>query len=377
MRPAPPQPQPTPYPEDAWHSDDDGAADPADEYANDQDADRAPEPEDIQPVDESDELSERAFILWDQEPRDLFVLDGRYVLHRRLPGADRGGSGIVWQARDRLDEKQKWLVVKTVPSGELDSGLVRLLRHELRVSGVAHSNIGEILDHGDDRGFSYLVYPWYQPGSLGLYCKRRGARITLRWCAKVIDEVLSGLVAASAYNLVHLDLKPGNIVLDDDHARIIDWGLSRKWDATQPSTWVVGGTPFFSCPEQLIAPQVGWDTPTADLYGVGATFYWLLAGEAPYQYEAQAYGDARRLETYMDLLEDQFRPQPVHELVRGVPAELSLLIDRWMSFNPADRMPPSSPKLEAARMAREQLRALQLPDMIVGQVTGRRRRRPK
>ena len=100
-------------------------------------------------------------------------------------------------------------------------------------------------------GFSYLVYPLYQPGSLATYCGWIGDRRTLGWCAQVIDEVLSGLMAASAVGLVHLDIKPGNIVLDGDHARVIDWGLSRVWNASQPSTWIVRGTPFFACPEQL------------------------------------------------------------------------------------------------------------------------------
>lgn len=77
---------------------------------------------------------------------------------------------------------------------------------------------------------------------------------------------------------MHLDIKPGNIVLDGEHARVIDWGLSRVWNASQPSTWIERGTPFFACPEQLIRPQAGWATPAADLYGVGATFYWLLTG---------------------------------------------------------------------------------------------------
>jgi serine/threonine-protein kinase len=252
------------------------------------------------------------------------------------------------------------------------------IEHEHRVAGMVGDHIGEILDRGNDHGYSYLVYPLYQPGSLEKFCQRADGRLTLEWCARIIDEVLSGLITASAHNLVHLDIKPGNIVLDGARARIIDWGLSRKWDAT--STWVLRGTPFFACPEQLTSLQQGrerWDTPTADLYGVGATFYRLITGEPPFQHEVEEDGGHYPLEVYVRLLLQGFSPQPVHELVPGVPPELGLLIQRWMSLEPAHRVPPAVPRTHAAHAAREELSALRpyLPNMIVGRVTGRRRPR--
>jgi len=198
-------------------------------------------------------------------------------------------------------------------------------------------------------------YPLYEPGSLARYCRWIGDRRTLGWCARVIDEVLSGLIAASAVGLVHLDIKPGNIVLDGDRARVIDWGLSRVWDATDPSTLIERGTPFFASPEQLIRPQERWDKPWADLYGVGATFYWLLAGQAPLQYEARSGYD---LMEYRKLLLAGVRPQPVHKLVTGVPRPLGNLIDRWLSFDPERRVPPGTPMAGALRAARGELGAL-------------------
>jgi serine/threonine protein kinase len=247
------------------------------------------------------------------------------------------------------------------------------LRHEQRAAGLASRNVGEILDHGDDKGFSYLVYPLYRPGSLTLFCERNRGRLTLRWCAQVTYEVLCGLAAASEHGLVHLDVKPGNIVLDGQRARVIDWGLSRKWDASRPSTWVMRGTPFFACPEQLIAPHAGLDAPPVDLYGVGATFYWMLAGEAPLQHEAGYRWD---LLAYRDLLRARVRPQYVHQLVKGVPRPLSELIDRWLSFDPSQRVQPGTPPGNAVQAARDELAALlpTLPYLAVGRVTGRKRR---
>jgi serine/threonine protein kinase len=252
----------------------------------------------------------------------------------------------------------------------------RGVRHEQRAAGVVSDHIGQLLDYGDDRGFSYLVYPLYRPGSLSVYCRWLGNQRTLRWCAQVIDGVLAGLMAASVAGLVHLDIKPGNIVLDGDRVRVIDWGLSRVWNASQPSTWIVRGTPFFACPEQLLRPKAKWDTPRADLYGVGATFYWLLTGEAPLQHEATEESD---FVGYRNLLLKGVRAQPVHKLVPGIPRPLGMLIDRWLSFEPGKRVPTGTPMVDSLRVAREQLNALRpaLPDMTVGRVTSRRHRRPR
>jgi len=352
--------------------------DPAPPEPDDPDApvvpDFDPDRVDSEEIDEYVEI-----VLHPEEPTGMLVLDHKWVLHDRLPQADLGGGGIVWRAKDQLSDQRIWYVVKTVPSGLVDKRTTQYIqqlgvRHEQRVSGVVHNHLGEIIHHGDDRGFSYLVYPLYEPGSLALYCRRLGDQRPLGWCARIIDEVLSGLMAAfAAADLVHLDIKPGNIVLDGDHARVIDWGLSRVWNASQPSTWIVRGTPFYACPEQLIELREGWDTPRADLYSVGATFYWLLTNEAPLQYDARGLHD---LLEYRKLLVSGVRPQPVHELVPGVPRPLSALIDRWLSFDPAGRVPPGTLMADCLRSARDELDALRplLPEMMVGQVTGRRRR---
>lgn len=339
------------------------------------------EREDFRPLGGPETVQEVAGILWGTDaPPGRLVLSHRYELHERLPGADIGGGGTVWLARDLREPSQGWVVVKRVPNGSMNQAMADQLprlgiEHEHRVAGMVGDHIGQILDRGNDHGYSYLVYPLYQPGSLEKYCRRADGSLTLAWCAQVIDEVLSGLITASAHNLVHLDIKPGNIVLDGEHARIIDWGLSRKWDAT--SAWVLRGTPFYACPEQLTRPQEGWDTPTADLYGVGATFFRLITGEAPLQYEVKKRGGDNPLEVYLRLLFQGFSPQPVHELVPGVPQALGTLIERWMSFDPDLRVPRGVPRTRAAYVAREELRALRptLPDMIVGRVTGRRRPR--
>ncbi|HZR50237.1 MAG TPA: DUF4407 domain-containing protein [Streptosporangiaceae bacterium] len=357
------------------------AADRGDGLAPEADPDAPGPPPDPDDLPDSAEVNGLAGLITGfRETPDLFVLDRRWELHGPLPGADSGGGGTVWRAKDRLGDPRDWYVVKTVPSGQMDRQAAEYIQQlemikEKRTVGLIDAHIGQIVGYGDDRGFSYLVYPLYKPGSLAVYWRWNQHRIRLPWCAQVIDEVLSGLIAASVLGLVHLDIKPGNIVLDGAKARVIDWGLSRVWNASRPSTWVAAGTPFFACPEQLFMPGAGWDTPRADLYGVGATVYWLLTGEAPLEYEA---GDGKDFVGFRNLIMGGARPQWVHELVRGVPRPLGLLIDSWLSADPAQRVPPGTAMVDSLRVAREQLRALTpMPDVPVGQITGRRRGRPR
>jgi hypothetical protein len=326
------------------------------------------------------ELNEQADILFDRQQAGQRVLDDRWILHGQLEVADRGGCGTVWRAEDRQGLILGSLVVKTVEKGTaVREDLFYLqqlgLKREQQAQGLVSDNIGRIHAFGHDRaqGCDYVVYPLYTPGSLNLYCQGRPR--PLPWCAEIIRQVLGGLIDAGAGGLVHLDVKPTNIVLDGSRPRIIDWGLSRAWDQNQTQTAVARGTPFYASPDQLILkPAPGWDTPLADVYGVGATFYWLITGEPPLWYDAEGRKD---LLVYTRLLIEGVRPQPVRELVRGVPRPLSDLIDGWLSYERQDRMPGTPPgaALQAALDKLEALLAGGLPAVVVGEVTGRRRHR--
>ena len=308
------------------------------------------------------------------EVSDFLVLDDRWELRGRMPGGS-GSKGILWRATDRLalDHSER-VVVRTVPAGTSASSADWLqlsgIRKELLTQGIASDNIGQIIASGEERGFAYNVYPLYRPGSLKLYCQQAGTQRTLRWCIDVILQVLAGLSKASDAGLVHLNIKPSSIVLDGDRARIVDWGSSRRWNPPDEDDYVTHGTPFFAALEQLIEPSPGWATPLADLYGVGATFYWLLAGAAPLQDEAR---DQQDLITYRRLLIDGIRPRPVNELDTGVPQALCALIDRWLSINPSDRVAPGTTLSRSLQAAHDELGALRqsLPERTLSSLTNR------
>lgn len=175
-------------------------------------------------------------------------------------------------------------------------------------------NIGEVIDCGEDRrsGAVYLISPHYRPGSLNLYVRQRGGRVSLRWSVWVLDQVLAGLESASTKNIIHLDVKPENVVLDGpDNIRVIDWGISRL-------------------------PEAG-----------------------------DAGSDITRVRR---LMEAGVRPERADRIVPVVPARLGELVDRWLSRSPRDRIPEGLPPVEALTWARRALAeaARGLPDAEVG-----------
>ncbi|MEV0999522.1 protein kinase [Nonomuraea sp. NPDC050202] len=204
----------------------------------------------------------------------------------------------------------------------------------------------------------YLISPLYQPGSLNLHLQQRpGAGVSLTWGLWVLDQVLAGLQAAAASDIIHLDIKPQNIVLDGlTNIRIIDWGMSQPHQAGKSvSTVVPGGTKWFTSPEQLGAADAAPST-LSDLYGVGALACWLLTGLAPLRRELEtAVGADAGLLQVRHLMRSGIRPERAGHLALDVPVQLGRLIDQWLSYNPADRTPPGMDPTAALGWARTAL----------------------
>jgi len=300
---------------------------------------------------------------------EVTVLDGKWVLRGKLAEADCGSGGTVRMATKVGDKTGREYVVKRVPA---DQNIFqrRLMGHERRAGNIKSRHVVEIVAYGETEDWIYVVSPLYRPGSLYQHCGPGQHRPDLVWCARVIAEVLSGLMDASKLGLTHLDIKPQNIVLDGEHARLIDWGLSRKWNAPETSR-PMPGTAFYACPEQVIPPYSGLDSPLADLYGVGATFYWLITGEPPLLRQVSDSDGQNQSAEYFRLLREGKRPKPVHDLVPAVPRELSDLISRWLNIKPADRILPGTEAKNGLRAARDELGKLlrDLPAIPVGRVT--------
>lgn len=286
------------------------------------------------------------------------VLGDRWRVHAPL-NADSSVMATLYKAYELADPATV-VVAMVFPQATGDPQRFRTFLREVRGMRLDDPHIGQILCSGQDRRSQavYLISPLYQPGSLHLHLQQRpGAGVSLKWGLWVLDQVLAGLQSAAASNLIHLDIKPQNVVLDGlTNIRVIDWGMSQLHQAGESvSTVIPGGTMWFASPEQFGAADA---TPStlSDLYGVGALAYWLLTGLAPLRRELEsAAGTDADLPRVRYLMRSGTRPERADHLAPDVPEQLGRLIDQWFSRTPTDRIPPGMDPTAALGWARAAL----------------------
>jgi serine/threonine-protein kinase len=268
------------------------------------------------------------------------VLNDRWRIYAPL-NADASAMATLYKAYELADPAIT-VVAKVFHQANNDPQRFRTFLREARSMRLHHPHIGQIIDSGQDRSSQavYLISPLYQPGSLHLHLQQR-AGVSLTWSLQVLDQVLAGLEAAALSNIIHLDIKPQNIVLDGPATiRIIDWGMSQLHQAGKSvSTVSPGGTKWFASPEQLGVTDAA-PSGLSDLYGVAALAYWLLTGLAPLRRELETtVGTDADLLQVRHLMQAGIRPERADHLTPDVPEHLGRLIDQWLSYTPADRIP--------------------------------------
>ncbi len=194
----------------------------------------------------------------------------RYELIKRI---GQGGMGAVYLARDlELDREVAMKVSIASSSTELSE---RLEREAKFIARLEHPGIVPVHDVGvlpDGRVF--YVMKLVRGERLDLWAKGRELRERLRMFRRVCEAV----AFAHAHEVLHRDLKPENVMVGAfGEALVMDWGLAR-YSSEASSAGVVMGTPAYMAPEQARGENV---TSSADVYGLGAILYALLAGRAP------------------------------------------------------------------------------------------------
>jgi serine/threonine protein kinase len=310
------------------------------------------------------------------------IVDHRWELVQQMH--DRPGYSALWQARDIKPDtprgaelSSQYVALKFIYPQADGAGFAEEIRAVKEMHGGPH--IAPILATGKIRGSAgdqaayYFVQPFYPLGSLDKYL--RSYRLNLRFCLAVTDQVLRGLDWAHFEAMrLHLDIKPMNIVMAPvsdgggrHEAHIIDWGLATHLSLNDRGhvTARGPGTPWFSAPEQFTRRASGEDSrcQESDIYGVGATLYFLLANRPPLQREFQAIYPHGSLVDFVDFLGSTLPPvpTPVHEIVSDIPRPVSDLVQRWLSFDPHDRVDTydaTVPHAGAAYQARLALRAV-------------------
>ncbi|GIW99124.1 MAG: hypothetical protein KatS3mg111_2457 [Pirellulaceae bacterium] len=196
---------------------------------------------------------------------------GVYQLERQL---GMGGEGMVFQAKPLAGGPS--VALKILRHRQSDARLRRELRNLMQ---LAHPNIVVCYDYGEHQGIPYFVMELLQGPSLHERMQRDGPFPWMQ-ATELVRQVAAALEHTHSRGILHRDVKPANIILHrDDHVKLIDLGLAQlamEIAQAEPSSPTLAGTVEFMAPEQAWGKS-GF-SPATDMFGLGATWYYLMAG---------------------------------------------------------------------------------------------------
>ena len=261
---------------------------------------------------------------------------GRYQIAELI---GRGGMASVFKAYDSQLDRD--VAIKVLPSFDTeDPTFVDRFRQEAQaVAKLKHPNIIQVHDLGEDKGFHYIVMEYVTGGTL---IDRMRSRLSVTEALDLLSPLADALDSAHGQGVVHRDIKPGNVLLDEDGKPILsDFGLARMLESsaalTRPDS--VLGTPEYISPEQALGRPADH---RSDLYALGIMLYQMLLGRTPFRGETPT-------ETLMAHIH-----QPV-----PMPSDLDATIDRRvqsalakaLAKDPDDRYQSANALVEALAVA--------------------------
>jgi serine/threonine protein kinase len=199
-----------------------------------------------------------------------------------LEEVGRGGQGVVFRARQK--SLNRTVALKVISLGQWASK-AHLKRFRLEAEAAArleHPGIVPIHEVGERDGSCYFSMKFIEGGQLDEVVRR--APMSIRQAAELIAKVARTVHYAHEHGILHRDIKPGNVLLDQKgEPHLTDFGLARlvETESTMTRTLEVLGTPSYMAPEQAVGNNAAVSSVT-DVYGLGAVFYQLLTGQPPF-----------------------------------------------------------------------------------------------
>jgi eukaryotic-like serine/threonine-protein kinase len=261
------------------------------------------------------------------------ILSANYELESEV---GRGGMGIVYCARDKRLKRE--IAVKVLPP-ELSFRAdirQRFLREAETAAQLNHPNIVPIYTVEEKDNLVYFVMAYIKGDNLGVRLQQHGAMPPVE-VRRILREVADALAYAHNRNVIHRDIKPDNIIIDDETGRamVTDFGIARaltdSGDSRLTATGMAIGTPAYMSPEQSAGDRA--IDGRSDLYSLGVVGYQMLCGQPPFV----ASNTPSMLVKHLSE-----KPVPVDERWPDLPADLSRAVMMCLEKDPADRFPSAA-----------------------------------
>jgi serine/threonine-protein kinase len=281
------------------------------------------------------------------------ILNDRYEMQQRI---GRGGMADVYLARDILLDRL--VAIKVLfPEYATDPAFVERFRREAQsAANLNHPNIVSVYDWGRSNN-TYFMAMEYVPGRTLAEALHDVGQITAMKAAEVGIEVAAALSFAHRGNVVHRDIKPGNILIGSNgQLKVADFGIARALgsaaDSNLTQVGAVMGTAAYLSPEQA---QGGQPDPRSDLYSLGIVLYEMVGGRVPFS------GDNPVSIAYKQVHE---APLPLNQLASDVPRAFEAIVARLLAKDPDLRYATAEAVRDDLRRFRDGIPVQALADAI-------------
>jgi eukaryotic-like serine/threonine-protein kinase len=266
---------------------------------------------------------------------------GHRISHYRITGKlGIGGMGVVYEAEDvRLPRK---VALKFLPEESADDPDAerRFQREADTIAQLNHPNICTIYEIDRHEGRAFIAMEYVEGLNLKTYMARR--ELSTSEIVEIAMQIAAALDSAHAKGIVHRDIKPGNIIVGDQHqVKVLDFGLARRFTTVETHELELGldgstipgrpmGTANYMAPERIL--QLPLD-PRCDLFSLGVVIYEMATGRLP-------FAGASPSETVANILDKD--PEPLTKLTPRHPKSLDTVVRRLLAKRASDRYPSAT-----------------------------------